>query len=108
MNPNWTDAENWLDLIDHLWIGLVLIAVAAVPSYFAARNHQTIKKIEGQVVNGHKDAPPLRADLDKAITAIESLAHDVHGLRTDLAMEEDRRRQQIDELRKDVDRMRRR
>lgn len=113
MNGEFYNPDSWMDIVDHLWIGLVFILVAGVPSWLAARNHTTIKAIKNQVVNGHEQ--PLRADLDRAIEAIESLARDVLGLshnvgnlRKDLSSEEDRRRVQIDELRDDVDRMRRR
>jgi hypothetical protein len=36
----------------------------------------------------------LRDDIDRAINAVEALGHDVRGIRTDLAAEEDRRRNQ--------------
>jgi len=98
--------DSWMDVVDHLWIGLVFITIAGVPSWFAARNHRSIKDIKAQVVNGHEK--PMREDLDRAISAIEALANDVGRLRHDLSSEEDRRRVQIDELRDDVDRMRRR
>ena len=104
----WLEVNDWLDLAANAWIGIVLIAVAAVPSWLAARNHKTIRDIKDQVVNGHAGAPPLRADLDKAIAAIEALARDISGLRSELVLEETRRRAQISELAEDVDRMRRR
>lgn len=107
---SWSDAQNWLDLLDHLWIGLVLIVGACVPSYLSVRNHRSIKDetavIKEQLVNGHKS--PLRADLDKALQAIAALAENVNGLRQDLLTERDSRRAQVDDLRADVDRMRQR
>jgi hypothetical protein len=121
VNP---EVNDWLDIVGNVWIGFVLIAVAAVPSFYAHRNHKSItdikqqaSDIKAQVVNGHTS--PMREDLDKALIAItalgnglrkdfESLAHDVHNLRKDLAMEEGRRRVQIQDLALDVDRMRRR
>ena len=100
---NWYDAQNWLDLVDHAWYGLVLIAVAAVPAHFARKNHEAIQTVNrktdtivGNVQNGHTE--PLRADLDRAIQAVDDLAHDVRGIRTDLAMEEDRRLRDVAEL----------
>lgn len=98
---NWSDAQNWLDILDHLLIGVVAILVAAIPSYFAHRNSKGIQKIQDQVVNGHKS--PMRSDLDKAISAIESLANDITALRRDLADEEERRYRNINELREEVD-----
>ena len=105
----WTDVQNWLDLLDHIWIGLVLIAVAAVPSFMSARNHAGIKKIQDQVVNGHEE--PLRNDLDKVIKAlsdqsekVDSISHGLTSLREELIQEEIRRRSGITELRDDFDR----
>ena len=96
-NPN-----SWLDILDHVWVGFVMLGVAAVPSFFAARNHKGIKEVQNQVKNAH--TTNLRDDIDRAINAVETLGHDVRGIRTDLAAEEDRRRQQIRELRDDVER----
>lgn len=106
MNGDWGEVDNLLDLLDHIWVGFVLIICAAVPSWLAARNHRSIKAIRDNVQNGH--TVPMRADLDKAIAAIEALAHDVTGLRQDLLTERDSRRSQVEDLRSDVDRMRRR
>lgn len=116
MNQQWTDAENWVDLIDHIWIGVVLIVVAAVPSWMAHRNNREIKavgkqttEVVGQVVNGHAETN-LRNDLDRVIAAVESLGetvrdmcHDVRSLRSDLMAEEDRRRIQIGDLRDELE-----
>ena len=94
--------DSWLDILDHIWVGLVLLGVAAVPSFFSARNHKDIQEVKNQVKNAH--TTNLRDDIDRAINAVETLGHDVRGIRTDLAAEEDRRRQQIRELRDDVER----
>lgn len=101
---NWANPDNWLDLVAYAWYGLVVIAIAAVPSYFAARNHQGIKDIKNQVQNGHTE--PLRADLDRALEAIASLAHDVRGIRSDLMAEEERRRRDVAELETQIGRHR--
>lgn len=105
MNFNWSDAENALDILDHVWIGLVLIAVTGIPSYLTARTHKSVKTetrvIRDQLVNGHKTY--LREDLDKALAAIDGLAHEVRGLRTDLLSEQDSRRAQVAELRDDIE-----
>ena len=98
---NWANPDDWLDLVAYAWYGLVLIAIAGVPSWFAARNHRGISDIKNQVVNGHTE--PLRADLDRAITAIGDLSGDVRGLRQDLAMEEDRRRAAVADLYTELD-----
>lgn len=106
MNPNWGEVENVLDLINNVWIGVVVILAAAVPSWFAARNHKSIQAIRDNVQNGH--TVPMRADLDRAIAAIEAMAHDITALRQDLHAERDSRKSQVEDLRSDVDRMRRR
>jgi hypothetical protein len=102
VNPNWTDASNLLDILDHIWIGLVVISAAAIPSWLAARNHRSIRDIKDQVVNSHPETN-LRDDLDRAINAIEQLSHDVRTLRGDLMLEEDRRRVQIGDLRDELE-----
>jgi len=99
------NVDSWLDIIANLWVGLVVLALAVIPGYMAARkNHRGIQEIRDQVVNGHADAPPLRTDLDRVIVAIDNLAKDVTGLRRDLDDSENRRRDQIAELRDEVNR----
>ena len=107
---NWGKVDNLIGLVDHFWVGLVLVACAAIPSIFAARNHRGIKAIRDNVQNGHK--VPMREDLDRAIVAIDkltnnvqALADDVVGLRQDLLTERDSRKAQIEDLRGDVDRL---
>ena len=106
MNPNWGDVENLLDLINNVWIGVVVILAAAVPSWLAARNHKSLTAIRDNVQNGH--TVPMRQDLDRALAAIEALANDITSLRKDLALEQASRANQVDDLRGDIDRMRRR
>ena len=101
MNPTWTDAKDWLDILDHVWIGLVVIMAAVVPSLLAARNHKSITDIKDQVVNGHQT--PMRFDLDRVLQAIDDLSANVRHLRRDLMAEEDHRRIQISDLREELD-----
>lgn len=90
----------WLDALT-----IVLVAaMTSLTSFFAIRAHRTSEAIKAQVVNGHADSPPMRADLDRAIAAIDQLGHEVRGIRQDMISEEQRRRSHIDELRQDVDR----
>lgn len=105
----WTDAENWIDLIDHIWIGLVLVAVAGIPSYFSAKNGKGIKKLADNVSNGHEN--PMREDLDQvilsmstAIDKIDALDYKVSQLSADLEVEERRRSNSDVQLRDDFDR----
>lgn len=92
---NWANPDNVLDLVAYGWYGLVLIAVAAVPSFFAARNKRDIKSVYDSINNRPTS---IRDDLDKALTAIEALAHDVRAIRVDLMTEEDRRRRDVADL----------
>jgi uncharacterized protein (UPF0264 family) len=75
---------------------LAATAMVAIPSWFAHRNHKDLKEVVYQTKNNHDTN--LRDDIDRAIRAVEQLGHDVRGIRTDLAAEEDRRRVQVAEL----------
>lgn len=104
-----TDAQNWLDIIDHIIVGIILILVAAVPAWIAAKNHKGIKKIQDQVVNGHPD--PLRSDLDKVMLKlsetsdkVDDISRDITSLRVELSQEEGRREVSDRDLRDDFDR----
>ena len=103
----WYNPDNWVDLIDHLMLALAGIGAVAIPSWFAARNHKTIRQVRDQVVNSHPDRN-LRDDLDRCLAAIEAIGQDIHALRGDLLAERDSRKAQVEDLRFDVDRMRRR
>jgi hypothetical protein len=96
--------DSWLDLVANLWVGMVVLGLAIIPGYMTARkNNKGIKEIRDQVVNGHGDKP-LRLDLDRVIASLDALSKDVTGLRRDIADEENRRRDQIAELRDEVNR----
>ena len=116
MNPTWPAVDNWLDLLGNLWIGLVVIAVAVVPSWYAARSHVRIKdaqriigEVRDSVINNHGDIP-LRDDIDRITEAVkrvdgkvELLGESIGRLREDDADERKIRRSEIGELREDVD-----
>lgn len=96
--------DSWMD------VATILIAVAmmTVPSWFAMKAHKSSEQVRNQVQNGHKT--PMRADLDRAIGAIDQLGTELSGLRRDLADEENRRRNHVQDvyaslqaLREDVD-----
>lgn len=97
----WLEVDSWLDLVANAWIGLVLIAVAVVPSALAARNHRTLQAVKGSVINNH--TTPVREDIDRLTEAVDMVAKDVRGLRTDLLAEEQHRRAQISDLREELD-----
>lgn len=92
------DIDGWLDAA----VVIAVALIAGVPSWFAIRAHKTSAEVLHQTRNGHK--VPLRADLDRAIEAIDRLAHDVSAIRQDLADEESRRRNHVAELREEVHR----
>ena len=102
----WVEVNDNLDLLMNVWIGLVLVAVAAIPSWLTHRSHKTIRDIKDQVVNSHPSTN-LRDDLDRAIAAIEHMAEeiraDVRALKKDLMAEEDHRRLQINDLREELE-----
>lgn len=116
MNPTWPAVDNWLDLLGNLWIGLVVIAVAVIPSWYAARNHVRIKdaqriigEVHDSVINNHGEIP-LRDDIDRITEAVkrvdgkvELLSENMGRLREDDADERKIRRSEIGELREDVD-----
>jgi hypothetical protein len=89
--------DNWMDAA--VLISLALIA--AIPSWLAHRNHQIGKATLEQVRNQHDTN--LRDDIDRAIHAVEALAHDVRTLRSDLMAEGDHRRRAVDELYSEID-----
>jgi hypothetical protein len=105
----WPNPDSWMDVAAYFLTAVFILLVTVIP----LRNGKVIKDIKNQVVNGHTS--PLRADLDKAIEAINllkddvasfrhAITRDVDGLRVALADEEDRRRDNISEIRKRYDR----
>lgn len=106
---NWpADAEGWLDVFDHAIVIIGAIVLAAVPSWFAARNGKKLDQVNskattivGHVQNGHGDAP-MRVDLDHILGAVNRLTANVERLATELADERTNRRDHITELRTDL------
>lgn len=107
----WFNPENWLDVVSQVLLIVGAIAVAAVPSWFSARNHRELQDVKNQVVNGHKS--PLRADLDKVLERLDRMSHSIQDidsgvkvLRAELLDEEIRRRENVRELHSDLERNR--
>lgn len=98
----WFNPDGWVDLLSQILLIAGALSIAVVPSWFAARNHRSIRDIKDQVVNGHADTN-LRNDLDRAIAAINDLGNEVRGLRTDLLNESHHRRTQISDLAEELD-----
>lgn len=94
----WFNPDNWLDLLSQLLLVVGGIGVAVVPAWLSMR--KSLREVSDSVNNRPTS---LRDDVDRAINAIDDLAHDVRGLRTDLAAESDSRRTQFGELRSDLD-----
>ncbi|HPJ19793.1 MAG TPA: DUF2746 domain-containing protein [Actinomycetota bacterium] len=89
--------DSWMDVATIIVVALI----AGLPAWLALRSHKEVRKqgesveaIRGQVVNGHER--PMRADLDALLVAMETLRE---------AVEDERalRREQIHELRADID-----
>lgn len=96
----WFNPDNWIDLVSQLMLVVGGLCIAIVPSWFAARSHKFIKEVSDSV---NQRPTSLRDDLDKAITGVETLGHDVRGLRQDVTAMDDMRRQQIADLRAELD-----
>lgn len=105
MTPQWLEVDNWLDLLGNAWIGLVLIAVAVVPSWLSLRNHRSLKEVSDSVNNR---PTALRTDVDEIRDTLAAIREDILSLRSDLLAERAARASQVDDLRSDFDRMRRR
>jgi uncharacterized protein YoxC len=93
----WKKAEDWAGVFDHLLLVIGAVGVAAIPSYFAHRNHKGIKAVQDQVQNAH--TTNLRDDIDRSIAAVASLSQELRGLRQDVNVEQVHRRDQISDLR---------
>ena len=89
--------DSWMDVATIIVVALI----AGLPAWLALRSHKEVRKqgesveaIRGQVVNGHDR--PMREDLDRLLVAVETLRESVDD-------EKSLRREQIHELRADVD-----
>jgi septation ring formation regulator EzrA len=71
--------DSWMDVFTILAVS----AMVAIPSWFAARNHKSIKKVTDQVVNGH--TTPMRADLDSMKATLDEIHTDMRGVKTDIS-----------------------
>lgn len=90
-------SASWQTVFDHVLLVIGAVGVAAIPSYFAHRNHKGIKAVQDQVKNAH--TTNLRDDIDRVSTAVQTVQSDLRGLRQDVAVEEGHRRHQISEIR---------
>lgn len=79
------DASNWMDVFDHAFVVLGAIILAAVPSFFAARNHKSIKQMDRSINNGH--TYPLRQDVDEIRDTLNSVRDNVTDIRSELRQE---------------------
>lgn len=107
----WFNPDGWIDLLSQIFLIIGAIAVAVIPSVYAARNHKGIKEVVFQTKNAH--GTNLRDDLDRVLARLDELSkfineisRGVSGLRSDLIDEEGRRRESVRELRSDAERNR--
>jgi hypothetical protein len=107
----WVEVDSWLGFFANVWIGIVVLIAAAVPTWMAAKNNRSIKDnhnsikeetkiIRAQLVNGHQQ--PMRFDLDRILHAMELLSLDIKSVKEDLISEEERRRIQINDIRQEI------
>lgn len=76
---NIPNPDSWMDVFTII----AATAMVAVPSWLAARAGKTIKKVQDQVVNGHKT--PMRADIDEIRGTLSFIKSDVHHVKTQLS-----------------------
>lgn len=98
----WFNPDDALDLISQALLVIGGLAIAVIPSWFAAKANSTAQKLDRSISNGHTG--PLRADIDRVLESIDRLSHDVSAIRRDLADEETRRRSHVAELREELHR----
>lgn len=71
--------DSWMDVLTILAVS----AMVAIPSWFAARNHKGISKLDKSISNGH--TYPLRQDVDEIRSTLNEIRTDVHGVKSDIA-----------------------
>ena len=87
------------------WIGLIINSRLDTRRDRSGRDEvksELVTEVQGQVVNGHRDFPPLRVDVDKLLSGMEILTTKVDGL-TGLARSHGR---DINGLREDLGELR--
>jgi chromosome segregation ATPase len=80
------DPNSWMDVFTIL----AATAMVAIPSWFAARNHKSIKqvsedtrKLDKSISNGHDY--PLRTDVDEIRETLKDIRGDMKGLKSDVS-----------------------
>ena len=95
------DPNSWMDVFTIL----AATAMVAIPSWLAARNHRSLKKVsedttrlDKNISNGH--TTPLRLDVDDILatlgyirTDVQTVKSDLHDLRNELR---DERKDRLD------------
>lgn len=61
---------------------VAVTAMVAIPSWFAARNHSTLRKVDKSISNGHTS--PLRMDLDEVRDTLKQIRADLHAVKSEL------------------------
>ena len=73
------DPNSWMDVFTIL----AVTAMVAIPSWFAARNHKGISKLDKSISNGH--TYPLRQDVDEIRSTLQEIHTDMRGVKTDIS-----------------------
>jgi hypothetical protein len=105
----WFNPDSWMDIVSHVLLIIGGVLTISVPTWITVRANKNIQDVKEQVTNGHTS--PMRLDLDRVLQRLEDLSHfilevqrGVSGLRSDLVDEEIRRRENVRELREEIDR----
>lgn len=70
--------DNWMDVFTILFA----TAMVAIPSWFAAKSHRTVLKLDKSVSNGHEG--PLRADVDEIRDTLRDIRQDQHVIKQEV------------------------
>lgn len=81
MNLNVGDVNTWHEILTIVFVSLIV----ALPSVLSVRNHRELRKLDGQVSNGHGASPTLRDDVDEIRDTLGHIRHDLHLVRTEIA-----------------------
>lgn len=86
------NADDWFDILGLIIVGLVIIAAAAIPAWFAARSQRALRDQVQSVENQINNKPTnLRDDLNDALVILRGVrdrqteqGRDIKGIREDI------------------------
>lgn len=79
MNISFGEVNSIQEIISIAIVSLIV----AIPSMLSVRNHRQLRKLDGQVANGH--GTPLRLDIDEIRNTLGHIRNDIHHVRTEIA-----------------------